>query len=78
MNKRSTVAPTYPVGIFQTISEPMDLRTIKRQVLQGEYSMPEDIRRDVYLMCNNAIKFNGKVRKDLCLLLLLFVTRHQA
>lgn len=47
--------PHYP----QIITRPMDLGTIERQLKANEYSDPQAVREEFYLMVQNAVTFNG-------------------
>jgi hypothetical protein len=49
-------APTY----FQVVSSPMDLTTMKRKLSDGSYKSSNEFVDDFYLICDNAIKFNGE------------------
>jgi hypothetical protein len=49
-------APTY----FQVVSTPMDLTTMKRKLADGSYKSANEFVDDFYLICDNAIKFNGE------------------
>mmetsp|Transcript_22032 Transcript_22032/g.30302 ORF Transcript_22032/g.30302 Transcript_22032/m.30302 type:complete len:216 (-) Transcript_22032:81-728(-) len=46
---KETEAPAY----FSIISNPMDLSTIRKRIESGEYRSPEDMVRDIHLMCDN-------------------------
>ncbi|EAY23231.1 Bromodomain containing protein [Trichomonas vaginalis G3] len=45
---------------FQIIDHPMDLSTVRKKLLNDEYSTPEDFKRDVNLIWENLFKYNGK------------------
>lgn len=48
-------APTYT----QKIQHPMDLSTMKKKLTQSEYSSVNAFMDDIYLICDNAVEFNG-------------------
>lgn len=45
---------------LEIISKPMDLGTIRRKVIQNEYSSTQEFKQDVQLVWENSNKFNGK------------------
>lgn len=47
--------PHYP----QIIARPMDLGTIERRMKNNEYTDPQTVAEDFYLMVQNAVTFNG-------------------
>lgn len=47
--------PHYP----QIITRPMDLGTIERRLKSNEYTDPQTVAEDFYLMVQNAVTFNG-------------------
>lgn len=57
----------------QVIAKPMDLGTVKRKLTSGDYTTVEELRFDVHLVFDNAVKFNKKV---LFLRVLLLMLRH--
>jgi bromodomain-containing factor 1 len=47
--------PTY----FTVVKEPMDISTIEKKLVANSYSTLEEARKDVELMLNNCLTFNG-------------------
>lgn len=47
-------------GYRDIIHHPMDLGTIREKLLNGEYSTSEDFQKDMNLMFENCVVFNGK------------------
>jgi hypothetical protein len=48
------------VGYSDYVKHPMDLGTMKEKVINGEYHSPEDFHKDMNLMFENCVVFNGK------------------
>jgi hypothetical protein len=48
------------VGYRDIIHHPMDLGTIREKIMNGEYVSCEDFQKDINLMFENCIVFNGK------------------
>lgn len=46
--------PTY----FDIVRSPMDLSTMRQKLLTHSYDAPDAFRRDLILMCENAMEFN--------------------
>lgn len=49
-------APT----LMQVIKKPMDLSLIRERIMSGALLSLDDMDRDLFVMCNNAMVFNGK------------------
>jgi hypothetical protein len=49
-------APTY----LEVVTSPMDLTTMKHKLADGSYKSARDFVEDFYLICDNAIKYNGE------------------
>ena len=45
---------------LQVIKEPMDLSLIRERIMSGALMSLDDMSRDLFVMCNNAMVFNGK------------------
>lgn len=55
--------PTFPVfcsTLLQVIKKPMDLSLIRERIMSGALLSLDDMNRDLFVMCNNAMVFNGK------------------
>lgn len=46
--------------VLQVIKEPMDLSLIRERIMSGALMSLDDMSRDLFVMCNNAMVFNGK------------------
>jgi len=51
--------PQIEAAYLAKISEPMDLATIEDRIRKDEYGSLDDMRRDLYLIADNARTFNG-------------------
>lgn len=51
-------------GYSKTIKYPMDLSMMKKKITTGKYHNFSEFDKDVMLMCNNCITYNG--REHLC------------
>ncbi len=52
---------------FMAIKEPMDLRTLKRKLIDGGYASLQEYNRDFHLIVDNALQFHGpdsEIAKD--------------
>ncbi len=49
-----------PLFIRQIIKEPMDLSLIRERIMSGALMSLDDMKRDLFVMCTNAMVFNGK------------------
>ena len=56
VNPERDGAPKY----LEIIQHPMDISTMKKKFTQGEYLTIEPFMDDIYLICDNAIKYNGE------------------
>lgn len=45
---------------FKVVQHPMDLQTMRKKLVDGQYSAVREFVDDFYLICDNAIKFNGQ------------------
>lgn len=43
----------------QVIKKPMDLSLIRERIMSGALASLDDMSRDLFVMCNNAMVFNG-------------------
>lgn len=57
---RKPVNPRDAPGYDKIIKEPMDLSLIKTKIEEGKIGNLDELSRLLYLMCNNAMIFNGK------------------
>lgn len=48
------------ISVLQVIKEPMDLSLIRERIMSGALMSLDDMSRDLFVMCNNAMVFNGK------------------
>lgn len=46
--------------VEQVIKKPMDLSLIRERIMSGALLSLDDMNRDLFVMCNNAMVFNGK------------------
>lgn len=44
----------------KVIKKPMDLSLIRQRIMSGALLSLDDMSRDLFVMCNNAMVFNGK------------------
>lgn len=44
---------------YQVIKKPMDLSLIRQRIMSGALTSLDDMSRDLFIMCNNAMVFNG-------------------
>ena len=45
---------------FKVVEYPMDLQTMKKKLTDNHYNLVQEFVDDFYLICDNAIKFNGQ------------------
>ncbi|CAN0567001.1 unnamed protein product, partial [Ectocarpus sp. 12 AP-2014] len=57
---RKAVNPKDAPGYEEIIKEPMDLSLIRERIMSGALLSLDDMSRDLRVMCNNAMVFNGK------------------
>lgn len=46
--------------MIQVIKQPMDLSLIRERIMSGALQSLDDMSHDLFVMCNNAMVFNGK------------------
>ncbi|CAM6112048.1 unnamed protein product [Calypogeia fissa] len=51
----ATQVPDY----YDIIKEPMDFGTMRKKIKKGSYKTVEDFEGDIYLICSNAMRYNG-------------------
>lgn len=52
--------PVLVCASFKVIKKPMDLSLIRQRIMSGALMSLDDMSRDLFVMCNNAMVFNGK------------------
>ncbi|CAM9274032.1 unnamed protein product, partial [Scytosiphon promiscuus] len=57
---RKPVNPKDAPGYEKVIKKPMDLSLIRERIMSGALLSLDDMSRDLFVMCNNAMVFNGK------------------
>lgn len=48
------------ITTIQVIKKPMDLSLIRQRIMSGALLSLDDMSRDLFVMCTNAMVFNGK------------------
>ncbi|KAE9549864.1 hypothetical protein FO519_006917 [Halicephalobus sp. NKZ332] len=52
------VSPSVAPDYAQVIAQPMDFFTMQKKVNEGQYTKLEEVKNDVNLICENAMKYN--------------------